>query len=337
MNKLYTRKIVLLSCIAVLLCVYIVQTILSRRSGIKAMPLEAEVDSLTIQTATSEVRLALKDGNWFVSRGEGQTEYEASQSIVDNLLSDVKDMKVLATASRSAGSDSARYGLDDASKIVVTAYSGQNPVRTLHVGKATSTNSQNYMQIDDDAAIYIVASALHRDFDKQCDDIRSKSIYSLGDDEKIESLSCTVYPSEGEEGGKEERFAFKREASAASSDSSTDAENMSVSKDSWKLTEGQVEEGKELDTDKVANWVTSLSNLSASAWLADKSPVPAGYALAGKLSFKAGGKSYETAVYKGKEGEEDAYVMSCSESPYLFKAASYMATRYCKKLSDLSK
>ncbi len=337
MNKPYTRKIVLLSCIAVLLCVYIVQTVLSRRSGIKAMPLEAEVDSMTIQTAASEARLALKDGSWFVSRGEGQTEYEASQAIVDNMLSEVKDLKVLATASRSVGSDSARYGLDDASKIVVTAYSGQAPVRTLHVGKATSTNSQNYVQVDDDAAVYIVGSTMNRDFAKQCDDIRSKSIYSLGDGEKIESISCTAYPMDDAAGGTAEHFAFRREEAAVPATAETGSESMNVSKDSWILTEGNIEAGKELDNDKLSNWISSLSNLSASSWLADGSPVPDGYTLTGELSFTAGGKRYACKLYQGKEGEEDAFVMSCSQTPYLFKVASYMANRYSKRLSDFSK
>lgn len=361
MNKLYMRKIILLSCIAVLLCIYIVQLALSHRTGIKAMPLAGDVDSLTIQTAASEVRLTRKDGSWFVSRGEGQTEYEASQAIVDSLLTDVKDLKLLATASRSAGSDSARYGLDDASKIVVTAYTGQTAVRTLHVGKATSTNSQNYVQLGNDAAVYIIGASLHRDFDKQCDDIRSKSIYSLGDDAKIEQIRCTVYPDTGAEadaeaaasteaaadtaGGQTERYSFVREevaggtADAANAGDAGDAggDSVSLSKASWKLTSGTLEDGKEVDGDKVSGWISSLSLLSASAWLADNATVPAGYEPASELSFTAGGKDYRMKLYKGKEGEEDAYVMSCSETPYLFKVASYMAARYNKRLSDLSK
>ena len=353
MNKLYMRKIILLSCIAVLLCIYIVQLALSRRTGIKSMPLQGEVDALTIQTANSEVRLTQRDGSWFVSRGEGQTEYEASQAIVDSLLSDVKDLKLLATASKSAGSDSARYGLDDASKIVVTAYSASVPVRTLHVGKATSTNSQNYVQLDNDAAVYIVGTTLHRDFDKQCDDIRSKSIYSLGDDVKIEQVSCTVYPAAATETAADagtatatetaeqqtERFSFVREEAAGSTTDAGEAggDSVSLSKASWKLTSGTLENGKELDSDKVSSWISSLSLLSASAWLADGSPVPAGYEPASELSFTAGGKDYRMKLYKGKEGEEDAYVMACSQTPYLFKVASYMATRYNKRLSDLSK
>lgn len=347
MNKLYMRKIILLSCIAVLLCIYIVQLALSRRTGIKSMPLQGEVDVLTIQTASSEVRLTQRDGSWFVSRGEGQTEYEASQAIVDSLLSDVKDLKLLATASKSAGSDSARYGLDDASKIVVTAWKGQEAIRTLHVGKATSTNSQNYVQLDNDAAVYIVGTTLHRDFDKQCDDIRSKSIYSLSDDVKIEQVSCTVYPAADagmatatETAGQQtERFSFVREEAAGNTADAGEAggDSVSLSKASWKLTSGTLENGKELDSDKVSSWISSLSLLSASAWLADGSPVPAGYEPASELSFTAGGKDYRMKLYKGKEGEEDAYVMSCSETPYLFKVASYMATRYTKRLADLSK
>ncbi len=352
MNKLYMRKIILLSCIAVLLCIYIVQLALSRRTGIKAMPLAGDVDSLTIQTAASEIRLTRKDGSWFVSRGEGQTEYEASQAIVDSLLTDVKDLKLLATASKSTGSDSARYGLDDASKIVVTAYTGQTAVRTLHVGKATSTNSQNYVQLDNDAAVYIVGTSLHRDFDKQCDDIRSKSIYSLGDDAKIEQIRCTVYPDTGAEAAGDaeataaasqtERYSFVREEAAggtADEASAGDAggDSVSLSKASWKLTSGTPEAGKEVDGDKVSSWISSLSLLSASAWLADNATVPAGYEPASELSFTAGGKDYRMKLYKGKEGEEDAYVMSCSETPYLFKVASYIATRYNKRLADLSK
>ena len=338
MKNPYMRKIILLSCIAVLLCVYIVQLALSRKTGIKSLPLEAEIDSLTIQTASSEVRLSLKDGSWFVSRGEGQTEYEASQGIVENLVAEVKDLKLLATATRSVGSDSVRYGLDDASQIVVTAYSQSAPVRTLHIGKATSTGSQNYVQLDNDGAVYIVGSALRRDFDKQCNDIRSKSIYSLSDSETIEKVSCTVYPEEEEAAGEAqaESFSFMREeAAAVETEEGTDS--MSVSKASWKLLSASPEEGKEPDSDKVASWVSSLSLLSASEWLSDTASVPAGYNLASEMSFTAGGKDYTMKLYRGKEGEEDSYIMSCSTTPYLFKAASYVATRYTKRLSDFLK
>ncbi len=339
MNKIYIRKIILLSCIAVLLCVYIVQLALSRRTGIKSMPLEAGIDSMTIQTAESEARLTLRDGTWFVSRGEGQTEYEAAQSIVDNLLSDVKDLKLLAVATRSAGSDSARYGLDDASKIVVTASSGSEAVRTLHVGKATSTGSQNYVQIDDDGAVYIVGSALRRDFDKQCDDIRSKSIYSLDNDVKIDRISCTSYPDAGQDGGTPDSFTFVREDEAPSGETGADNDSVSVSKTTWKqLTSGMTEDGrKEADSDKIASWASSLSLLSASEWLADNARIPEGYALASELSFSAGGKDYKTKLYKGKEGEEDTYIMSCSTTPYLFKVASYVASRYSKTSGDFLK
>ena len=343
MRNPYMRKIILLSCIAVLLCVYIVQLALSRKTGIKSLPLEAEIDSLAIQTASSEVRLSLKDGTWFVSRGEGQTEYEAAQGIVDNLVADVKDLKLLATATRSVGSDSARYGLDDAGKIVVTAYSASKAVRTLHVGKATSTGSQNYVQLDDDGAVYIVGTALRRDFDKQCDDIRSKSVYSLGDGEKIEKVSCIVYPDAGPDGGagESESFTFVREEAAAEApaDPGEDDGNVSVSKAVWKqLTSGMTDDGrKEADSDKVAGWVSSLSLLSASEWLSDTASVPEGYVLASEMSFTAAGKDYTMKLYRGKEGEEDSYIMSCSTTPYLFKAASYVATRYTKRLSDFVK
>lgn len=360
MKNPYMRKIILLSCTAVLLCIYIVQLALSRKTGIKSMPVQAEIDSLAIQTASSEVRLSLKDGTWFVSRGEGQTEYEAAQGIVDGLLADVKDLKLLATATRSAGSDSARYGLDDASKIVVTAYSASVPVRTLHVGKATSTGSQNYVQLDDDGAVYIVGAALHRDFDKQCDDIRSKSIYSLDSDVKIEKVSCTTYPAalqdgEGTDegrgpagrqadkaGAQGESFTFVREEAATAEAPAAPGEgegNVSVSKAVWKqLTSGMTEDGrKELDSDKVASWASSLSLLSATAWLDDNAAIPADYGLASELSFTAGGKDYTMKLYKGTEGEEDSYIMSCSTTPYLFKVASYVATRYTKTLADFVK
>lgn len=338
MKNPYIRKIILLSCIAVLLCIYIIQLVLSRKTGIKSLPIEAEIDSLTIQTASSEVRLTLKDGTWFVNRGEGQTEYEASQGIVDNLLADVKDLKLLATATRSVGSDSARYGLDDAGKIVVTAYSASKAVRTLHVGKATSTGSQNYVQLDDDGAVYIVGTALRRDFDKQCDDIRSKSIYSLGDGEKIEKVSCTTYPAD-EGAGKEpqpESFSFVRKEAAAT-ETEESGDSVSVSKETWKLESGALADGKETDNDKVSSWISSLAPLSASAWLDDNASIPAGYGLASELSFTAGGKDYQMRLYRGKEGEEDSYIMSCTSTPYLFKVASYVATRYTKTLADFVK
>jgi len=315
MKKEYLRKIVLLSCIAVLLVIYIVQLLLAGKSGIKSMTLGSDIDTLTVETAGNTVRVEKNGENWLVAGGDSATKYDAAESLVETMVSDVKNLKFLATAAHSVGTDGERYGLDEASRIVVTALSGGKAVRTLYVGKATATNSQNYVQLDSDPAVYIVGETFNRDFNKTVDDVRSKVVYSL--DESAGEIS------------KVSADTFTIEKSASSNDKSQ------VS--AWVLAEGTLESGKELDNEKLSSWVSSLSTLTAQSWLPDGSSVPDGYAKAAELSFVAGAKTYSMVLYSGKEGESDSYIMSCSESPDLVKVASYVATRFEKKLSDFAK
>ncbi len=325
------RKFCLLAGIAVLLCIYVLQLVFTGRSQIKDLSFKDEVEEILIQTHDGEIRIS-RDGvkseneaySWTVS--DGTSSYVAAGAVADGMADSLQNLKLLGLATKSAGADAARYGLDDGAKIVVTAYAGGKPVRVVTVGKNTSTNSQSYIQVDGSDAVYIVGETLHGTFSKTVDDIRSKSIYSV-ESKEISSVQIS---------SEKDSFTVvkKTEAAPAGNEGET-----AVQKDSWTLIRSDgssLGEGEELDDDKVSSWISSLAVLTCSGYLADDALVPAPDG-AISLEITVPGKTIKVKLFANGDEEATSYVMQSSESPYLFTVASYVKARFDKSVADFVK
>ncbi|MBQ2207130.1 MAG: hypothetical protein II413_07970, partial [Treponema sp.] len=115
MNKTFSkRRIVLIAALAVLVLIYIFQVWSSSRTGIKIVKTESEPSEIVItkgMDSENEIHLVkCADGEWTL----GSKKYPADENSVYSILSAVKEIKVLGTASSLSG-DGSRYGLDDAS------------------------------------------------------------------------------------------------------------------------------------------------------------------------------------------------------------------------------
>ena len=179
MKNMWTRKIILLSAIAVLLAVYICQLALGGKN--KMLILEEPVDSVTI--TNGDVKLSIsKDGeNWFVEEnGKGKLPCQLNRA--NGIVNAINEIKVLGSVASGSDADKERYGLDHG--IYVEAYVGEKLLRTLSVGKNTATGSQCYATIDGKNAVNLVQGALRSTFEITADEIIEKEKEADDSEEK---------------------------------------------------------------------------------------------------------------------------------------------------------
>jgi len=290
MNMLKVRKIVLLALIPVLLCIYILQIITGNRNTVKYLTLTDEADAVLIAKSDGTQIKVFKEGDaWFV----GDKKYPVDESTATSLIADISSLKILETVSSSA-SDKARYGLDD-DAVTASLYKDGKLLRTVMVGKTSSTAQQTYIIVDGGKDIVLSSGAITSDFAKSIDDIRSKNIYSL-DIAKVTAATATT-PSDGTVS------VFRNSADS-----------------NWLGG----------DSNKVSTWISNIVTLSAQSWANENIEIPA--EAAGSVTLSADGKFIDVKVYA--TDDESKYICTCSETPYPFYLSSYSAEKYIKTAAD---
>ena len=295
------RKIILLTACVLLLGVYIAQLASSLRSSVKNKTLGAEPDKIRIENAGDVIELVKSDDGWTV----GERRYKADTAAVDALVNAVKNIRVLDTVAQ-AGSDAVdeRYEIDKENAIVVRAYKGDELVRTLTIGKTSSTGSQSYLTLDGKKDICLVSGTLRDTFKKDVAALRSKVVYTVDTSDLTavsESMGSTV-------------LSIVKSGDPAAGTASGGAANV--------------------DAEKAANWAASLTRLNADSWLDDDFVLPP--ASESVTVITAGGKAITVSVYKEGDGDDAKYYGTCSETPYKFALSLYSAGKYLKTAADIS-
>lgn len=295
------RKIILLTACVLLLGIYIAQLASSLRSSVKNKTLGADPDKLTIENASAVIELAKSDDGWTV----GERRYKADTNAADALVNAVKNIRVLDTVAQ-AGSDAVdeRYEIDKTNAIVVKAYKGNELVRTLTIGKTSSTGSQSYVTLDGKKDIYLVSGTLRDTFKKDVAALRSKSVYAVDTSDLTavsESMGSTV-------------LSIVKSGDPAAWTASGGAANV--------------------DAEKAASWAASLTTLNADSWLDDDFVLPP--VSESVTVITAGGKAITVSVYKEGDGDDAKYYGTCSETPYKFALSRYSVGKYLKTAADIS-
>lgn len=295
------RKIILLTACVLLLGVYIAQLASSLRSSVKNKTLGAEPDKIRIENAGDVIELVKSDDGWTV----GERRYKADTAAVDALVNALKNIRVLDTVAQ-AGSDAVdeRYEIDKENAIVVRAYKGDELVRTLTIGKTSSTGSQSYLTLDGKKDICLVSGTLRDTFKKDVAALRSKVVYAVDTSDLTavsESMGSTV-------------LSIVKSGDPAAWTASGGAANV--------------------DAEKAASWAASLTRLNADSWLDDDFVLPP--ASESVTVITAGGKAITVSVYKEGDGDDAKYYGTCSETPYKFALSLYSAGKYLKTAADIS-
>jgi hypothetical protein len=303
------RKTVLLSAIALLLCIYIVQLVRVGGTSVKNITLKDTPTVYSMKTANGEVSLTCtKDGKWIV----GTQNYPANDNLATAIRDAIKNIKILDTVSHSDSEAMLeRYGLDTAQAVTVTASDADGKaLRTVIIGKESSTGSQTYIKIGSGRDIYLVSGSLKNTFGKSVSDLRNDEVYSVKD----EDISHVA---------------------VASADGNWELEK-SGTPAVWSVASGN--KGITLDTEKTASFVSSLATLNVQSWADDNTVLPETGGVT--MTLTAADKQISVTLYKignGKDDKDDKYLGTSTSIPYKFYLAKYAADKYMKKLDDLKK
>lgn len=176
-----TRKIILLTSIAVLSAVYIFQLIFTSGSKINYVTLKTPVESILIeQPETQDIVVRKNSSDSYLINEEIPADVTSAQT----LFTEIASIKVVDTVAYSVSDENelSRYGLHSSSALTVKAFVGGNVVRTLKIGKTTTTGSQVYVQIDGSADVVLATGALRSYFEKTIDDLKMVEEETESDD-----------------------------------------------------------------------------------------------------------------------------------------------------------
>lgn len=168
MVRKYTKKIVLLSAIAALLVIYILQLSFTGRNKVKVIATEEAIDFVLIDNNGKKLSISKNGDNWYV----GEEKFPCQLNRANGIVNAINEIKVLGTVASGAADDNDRYGFDNAIK--VDAYCGEKLLRSVVIGKNTATGSQCYVRIDGKSAVSLVQGALRSTFETTADEIKEK-------------------------------------------------------------------------------------------------------------------------------------------------------------------
>lgn len=291
-----TRKIVLLSAIALLLCVYLVQLFTRGEESTRTITLGDTPDSIVITKADGTSLSITKEGeSWLL----GDKKYPADPSLVQGIVSAVDNIKVLGKVSLSG--DLERYSLSETSRLTVTALKNGKTLRTVAVGKNAVTGRQSYALIDDSNDVLLVSGNLNDAFSKGIDALRKKEIWSI----PAESISRIDVAGNGSDAN----FSLAKSAEGV-----------------WAVVTPDRAKSFALDSEKAASWAQNFANVRAESF-----PVEGTVPGAALWTFlvTGGGKESRLTVHS-KDGDA-RYLCSSSESPYAFYLSASSVERLMKE------
>lgn len=272
-----TRKIFLLSGIAVLSAVCVLQTLLARRNPVELVKLSAAdaPDSISIVRADgSSVALAKSGDAWTI----GDKKYPADPAKVGEIVSALSSIKILGTVSGS--SDYERYGLGEGSRVAVTASKAGKTIRTIAAGKNSVTATQSYALVDGRKNVALVSGSLKEVFDRGVDSLRKLEIWSVPE--------AGIIRIDATSNGKNMTFSLAKAGTPAA----------------WHLAAPEAAKSFAVSADKANAWVSNFAAIRADSF------APEGTAVSGNpvAAFKimSGEKEISFAIVSKVEGSKPA-------------------------------
>lgn len=301
------RKITLLIITAVLLVIAILQGVVTNINPVKSVKFEADPDTILIESSSGTVKLAKHNGEWWV----GDNNFQAKKTDVNSFINCVKEIKILEKiGSVSNELLEERYDLNKEKALKVTASLDGKTLRTLLIGKATSTAGQSYLTIDDKKDVYLVSGNYNTVFNKTEENLKSEYVFDLSSNDII-NVNVTMNGS---------TWGVVRNSKLS------DAPE-------WAFT-GAAEE-KEIDNSKANSWVQQLGSLKVNSWVDDSTVLPSNHV--STLNFQIGQEVTTVDVYKEGSGDSAQYICTSNRTPHKFELTSFNAGKYSKAMDDLIK
>ena len=160
-NKLSLRKIILLSLIAILLVVYILQLVISGANDGYSLVLKEIPDTIIIQNGTKpQIKIINSNGVWLLKEGselpeENNAIIPANSETLNQMVSSLSKIEVLGLVSRNA--DNERFGFTENEAIKILASKEGKTLRTVELGKNSSTYQQVYAKVDESNNVVLIS------------------------------------------------------------------------------------------------------------------------------------------------------------------------------------
>jgi hypothetical protein len=173
MKNAFVRKTILIFAVIILAVIYAVQLATEKRTKAKTIFVEKEIGFVSVQKSGEEIFSIRKDGDEWTANGG---KIPVAENKANGIVNSINEIKIL-DAWKISGDDEERYGLGEQNCIVVEARQkeGGEILRTLKIGKTTSTGGQCYIQVDGGKSVCLAQGLFRSTFDVSAEDIKKSA------------------------------------------------------------------------------------------------------------------------------------------------------------------
>ncbi|MBP5403243.1 MAG: DUF4340 domain-containing protein [Treponema sp.] len=304
------RKIFLLTLIAALTLVYIFQILFSPKGEFQELSIKQSFDSVKIENSGNSITIKKTDSDYLIN-----SEFPGKSEAAEYIFNSITSIKIIDTISKNPkDQDFERYGL--VNPVRVTALEGSKKIRTLKIGKTSSTGNQTYIQLDDKKEIYLVSGNLNSSFNVTEDSLLDYVLYKINADEiyKIQVNYSTFGTFTAEKAG--ESADFK-----------------------WNITQTDNDiDLEKFDSLKFQEWVNEITELKADKWISDFDPEDSTLDNSRYFSIiiSAAGKDIKVELFTLKADAGSEKLCICSENEYLCTISAEAVHKLIPELSSFT-
>ena len=267
-----------------------------------------KITRIDLTTPTGKKSLKRKDDRWYIEP-EG---YLIDEEKITDMLEVIGKLTITDLVSSSA--NYARYELDEAQKISVSAWEGSTAVRTLDIGKAAPTFQHTYLRFDDDENVYQARGHFRLKFDQSAEELRDKTVLTFNADD-IQSIDLAM------EGAS---LGLKKDISPPPAAAETAKETPPQANQDQEKTLWHSDAGIDVDQNTVKTLLSDLSALECTQFINDGEPDgPPPPTLQITLTGK---EKHTLAVFAPEEGDADKVPARSSFKDTPFFLSEWKAT-----------
>jgi hypothetical protein len=280
------KEYLVIALLMVALSVYIILKKTDRRQYDLPEPAPVEqgkISKIRIVRSGGEITLQREGDRWLIEPGG----HAAETSQVDAMLEILGGLTLTALASE-AGNDPI-YELDPDRGIHVTAYQGEEVVRSVWVGKSAPTGQHTFVKLEGDPRIYHARENFRARFDRDADRLRDKQVMKIS--EAVTEVTLRA-------GGKSVRIVKADAAGGGEAEPPGGGpEAAAVPKDVWRTDDGEPVKSREVES-----LLRTLSDLKCTGYLPEAEGGEIGNPVF-TVSVRGNGDAYELSLYGTREGK----------------------------------
>ena len=267
-----------------------------------------EITRLTIQKGDLEHTLQQENDQWVIL----PQGYPADTAPIEKMLEMIEGLSLTALASE-AGNDSI-FDLDEAQRIRVAVFKGDDLLREVDIGKTAPSQRHTFVKLKDDKRIYHAEENFRNPFDKDLQALRDKQVM------KIDQEVSEVLLESGDNS-----LLILRAAEPVPEPVEVEEGQSAPETLTWQTDEGKNVKEKEIDS-----LVKTLSNLKCDGYVEEKNKED--YM---KPSFKVTLKGLQDHTLELYEKQDGKFVCISSENDYPFLIPEWKAKKIQLDLDTL--